>query len=490
MDSAELARTILAELQPRPSERFVLSYLAHGAELRYAALILGPARMASASWPDWQRHHDLDVHLDHGGIPAAFSVAHRGWTAGRTSLTQRAAEKWLAQLVTGSATQVRGGPALSAALGEFQPLLLAREHNRSRASQLVEMAARPVGGVFADVKAKLTPAPLEWPVGSKPHWLLTALGIDAPADPVPTGRLTPYPDPTLVVARLSRRAWIGRVRFRPEEGLLVEVRRERDADPDFHGLIVELTEGDAGELFDARRLALSDVRLPARATTRVWLRLPTLGRAIERSLRLYDRGGELLDVMDPFNFVESVHIGLTVNGAPTTPIVAGDRSGRPKLPERLQALSDVEAQWEWWRSNGLRYRVVRDQRAMRAHLRRRLRRARTHILVIDPYFGKDPRDWEIVEGLTAKVRILTGSAAVRPAGAAAAALARKWVSNPPPYHDRLWILDGRSGVSVGTSVNGLQGQRAYRMAEMDPPEVAEWSAAFETWWRSSGVQSL
>jgi hypothetical protein len=490
MDSSELVRTILAELQPRASERFVLSYLAHGADLRYAALVLGPQRMASVSWPDWQRHHDLDVHLDYGGVPAAFSVTHRAWTAGRTSLTQHAAQRWLSELVTGSGTAVGEAPALRAALGEFQPLLLARENNRSRASHLVEMTARPVGGVFAAVSADPSPAPLEWPIGNKRHWLLTVLGIDAPTDPTPTGRLTPYPDPTLVVARLSRRAWIGRVRFRPEEGLLVEIRREPNADPDFHGLIVELTEGDAGELFDARRLALSDVRLPARAKTRIWLRLPTLGRAIERSLRLYDRAGELLDFMDPFNFVESVHISLTVNDAPVTPIIAGDRSGRPKLPERLQGLRNVEAQWEWWRSNGLRYRVVRDQRAMRAHLRRRLRRASAEVLVIDPYFGKDSGDWAIVEGLDAGVRILTGSAAVRPAGATATAAARKWSSNPPPYHDRLWILDGRSGLSVGTSVNGLQGQRAYRVAEMDPHEVAEWSAAFETWWRSSDAQPL
>lgn len=96
----------------------------------------------------------------------------------------------------------------------------------------------------------------------------------------------------------------------------------------------------------------------------------------------------------------------------------------------------------------------------------------------------------MVDGLGADVRILTGSAAVRPPGAAPAAVARKWSSNPPPYHDRLWILDGRSGLSVGTSVNGLQGQRAYRVAELDPHEVAEWSAAFETWWRSSSAQPL
>lgn len=490
MDSFELAETILSELQPRPSERFVLSYLARGAELRYAALLLGPARMAAMSWPDWHRYHELDVLLDHGGVPATFAATHRGWTAGRVSLTQREAQGWLGQLVAGRATDDGKGPTVRASLGEFQPLLLARERNRSRASHLVEMAARPVGGVFAPVRADPSQAPLEWPIGAEPHWLLTVLGIDAPADPVPDGRLTPYPDPTLVVGRLSRRAWIGRTRFRPDEGLLVEIRRERDADPDFYGLIVELTEGDRGELFDARRLALSDVRLPARAKTRIWLRLPTLGRAVERSLRLYDRAGELLDLMDPFNFVESIEIGLTVNGAPTSPIVAGDRDGPPKLPERLQALRDAEAQWEWWRSNGLRYRVVRDQRAMRAHLRRRLRRARAEVLVIDPYFGTDAGDWSMVDGLDAAVRILTGSAAERPVGAAPGVLARKWISNPPPYHDRLWIVDGRSGLSVGTSVNGLQGRRAYRVAEMDPHEVTEWSAAFETWWRSQRVQPL
>jgi hypothetical protein len=447
--------------------------------------------MSSLSWPDWQRHHDLVVHLDHGGVPAAFSVAHESWTAGRTSLTQRAAQSWLSGIMEGKVAATGGVPALSAAVGDLQPLLLARQHNRSRASQLVEMAARPVSGVVAPIMAEPLPSPLEWPIGTKPHWLLTALGVDARAEPEPSGRLTPFPDPTLVVARLSRRAWIGRVRFRPEDGLQVEVRREPAAYPDFHGLVVELTEGDAGELFDARRLALSDVRLPSRAKTRLLLRLPTLGRGIERSVRLYDRAGELLDFRDPFIFVESIHLSLNVAGSPmTSTVVVGDRRGRPQLPERLQALRDAEAAWERWRSTGLRYRVVRDRRAMRAHLRGRLRRARSEILVIDPYFGIDPGDWSMVEGLGAGVRILTGRAAIRPLGAAPAVTARKWSSSPPPYHDRIWILDGRSGVNIGTSVNGLQGQRAYRVAEIDPPEVAEWSAAFETWWRSPSAHPV
>ncbi len=281
------------------------------------------------------------------------------------------------------------------------------------------------------------------------------------------------------------------MRFRPEERLQVEIRREPAAYPDFHGLVVELTEGDGGELFDSRRLALSDVRLPAKAKTRLSLRLPTLGRGIERSVRLYDRAGELLDFRDPFNFVESIHISLNVRGSPvTSEVVVGDRQDPPQLPERLQALRDAEAAWERWRATGLRYRVVRDQRAMRAHLRRRLRRARSEILVIDPYFGKNPSDWSMVDGLGVAVRVLTGSVAVRPPGAAPAAAARKWSTNPPPYHDRVWILDGRSGVSVGASVSGLQGQRAYRVAEIDPPEVAEWGAAFDTWWRSPSAHAV
>lgn len=88
VDPSELASAVLADLQPRPTERFVLSYLAHAGELHYAALVLGPARMSSMSWADWQKHHDLVVHLDHGGVPAAFSIAHEGWSAGRTSLTR------------------------------------------------------------------------------------------------------------------------------------------------------------------------------------------------------------------------------------------------------------------------------------------------------------------------------------------------------------------------------------------------------------------
>ncbi len=446
--------------------------------------------MASMSWPDWQRHHDLDIRLDHGGVPATFTVSQNTWTAGRASLTQRAAERWLSAMVTQSSVRVGKDLTLRAAVGEFEPLLLARQHNRSTASHLVEMAARPVSGVYAALSAEQVPAPLEWAVGTKPHWLLTLLGIDAPSDPVPPARFARYPRPVVVVGRLSRRAWIGRVRFRPEEGLQVEIRREPDAHPDLHGLVLELTEGSDGELFDSRRLALSDVRLPSRAKTRLWVRLPTLGRRIERSLRLYDRSGELLDFRDPFSFIERVEVNLIVDGGPPHPIVTGDDGARPRLPERLEARSTVEAQWEWWRESGLRYRVVRDQRAMRAHVRRRLRRARSRILVIDPYFGTNPSDWTMVDDLGVDVRILTGSAAIRPVGAAPPVAARKWISNPPPYHDRIVTLDGQSGLSIGASFNGLQGRRAYRVAEIDPPEVEEWSAAFETWWRDPKAAPL
>jgi hypothetical protein len=334
-------------------------------------------------------------------------------------------------------------------------------------------SARPVRGTFVPLSSASTPAPLEWAVGTAPHWLVTLLGIDAPITPAPGGRTAPFAAPGI-------------------DGLQIELRRESSSDPDIPGLVLELTEGDGGELFDSHRLALADVRIPARATTHVWVRMPTLGRQIQRSLRLYSRSGELLDQRDPFYFLESVAIKIQATGAPPAkPFIVGDQSGPPSLPERMQALKDVEAQWEQWRGHGLRYRVVTDRRAMRRHVRQRLRRARSEILLIDPYFAtRDNSDWEIVDGLRAQVRVLTGEDASRPTGAAPAVATRKWMTSPPPYHDRLWLIDGRAGLSIGASVNGLQGRRAYRVGELDPPEVAAWIAAFETWWGSVGATAI
>ena len=481
---------IIERMSLRPSERAVVSLLACDGVLTHASLLFGPRRMVDSSWPEWQIAHGLTVHLHHGGIPATFVHNQGRWTIARIGLTQAAAGGWLAGALDGVSPAVAGLPEFRTSAGEPYPVLIARQHNRSPASQLATASPRPVTGVFVPLEASVPPAPLEWPVGNDPHWLLTLLGLDAPTDPEPEGRLQPFVSPALLVARVSRRAWINDVRFRPDEGLQVDIRREPDSDPDLYGLVLELNEGARDELFDSRRLALADVRLPAKAVTRATLRVPTLGLGLQRSLQLYSRAGDLVDRRDPFGLVEAIHIRVQVAGsraAPTT-VTIGNRAEPPSLPQRLQALRDVDDQWEWWRGHGLRYRVVTEPRDVRRYLRQRLRRARSDILVIDPYFGtKDVADWDVVVGLRATVRVLTGSSATRPAGGASGVLARKWPTAPPPYHDRLWLVDGRAGMHVGASVSGLDGRRAFRVSEIDPPEVTAWIAAFETWWSRAAV---
>ena len=394
----------------------MLSVVACDGTLTHASLIFGPRRMAEVSWPEWQLMHDIDPQLHSGGIPARFVATQGRWSIARSGLSQAAAKRWLGGALGGQTPVLGDIPSFSTQPGEPNPVLLARKHNKSPASSLVQASPRPVRGAYIPLSAPSESAPAEWPVGDAPHWLLILLGIDAPVAPMQPGRLDAFAPAGIVVGRVSRRAWIGRVTFRPEQGLRVELRRESGSDPDFHGLVLELVEGNGGELFDSRRLALADVRLPANAKSRVWVNMPTLGLGIQRTLRLYDRSGELLDQRDPFNFVESIRIDLQIDGSAARTITVGNVDGPPTLPQRLQAMDDVEAAWEAWRRQGLRYRVITDGRAMHRHLRTRLRRARSEVLVIDPYFGVgSPPDWAMVDGLRASVRVLTGSAATRPA---------------------------------------------------------------------------
>jgi hypothetical protein len=277
-----------------------------------------------------------------------------------------------------------------------------------------------------------------------------------------------------------------RVRYSRDAELLDVWLRFEDADP--YELEIDVRETVAGDLADFRRVRLADVPIPAKARRRLTVRLPTLGREIQRSLSLHGRGGELLDERIGFRFIEEVKISLAVNGAPSETIRVGDDRPPPAALERLEGLERVEEAYSWWFLEGARRRVIKGVDAT-GILRRRLRRAQRELLVIDSYFGNDPMDWDLLRNLKVPVRVLTGWKASAPQSALANVTARKWTESPIPFHDRFYLWDN-AGINVGTSPNGLVGDRVFRIDELSAAELGVLRTAFEAWWADSRTVAL
>jgi hypothetical protein len=236
------------------------------------------------------------------------------------------------------------------------------------------------------------------------------LGIDVPTEPSDQ-RLEPPATPGLLVGRVSRRAWINSVRYDADaERFIVGIWLEpRHAD--IHGLVLDVREYVDEELALSAQTPLSAVHIPSRARGRIWIGLPTLGRGLERVVALYDRDGTLLDLYERFRFIESIHTTLQANGSKTT-FVTGQRRPPAAITERFEAFERVERGYRDLLQSGMRRRVVETRRAAVGYLRQRLERVREEVLILHPYFGKDPSDWQILE-LRVQARHIEGAGFTR-----------------------------------------------------------------------------
>jgi hypothetical protein len=149
-------------------------------------------------------------------------------------------------------------------------------------------------------------------------------------------------------------------------------------------------------------------------------------------------------------------------------------------PERLADLERVDEQYAYWLDAGAKRRIIDGVDANKL-LRRRLARADGELLIVDPYFGKNASDWDLLEGLALPVRVLTGKDAKKPAQLFANVQARKWTQGKSPYHDRFYVW-GAGGLNVGASANGLAGHRVFRIDELSVAELRAVRSVFARWW--------
>jgi len=472
---------------------------AGSAHLVAGSVLMGPARMAELSWPEWasadnpdQRAIDLSVYGLDAAEWRAFDVELEEWRLVRAALPLPQALDWLAELLARGKATLPLALTVFAELGTADSLFHLFQHVTTPAGKLAVMAGRPIIGWLHPVGqrpgAPTLPPPSHWRAvtGHPPFSGLSyLLGLSL------EGQRGTGVAQGLLVARLQRDAWIAGLRGgRPDLETFDVILRLEPSRVALWELVIDLEELDGtGALLAARRVPLADLHLPDHGAESVTVRLPTVGRRLTRRLRLYNRQGRLLDAADDVILAEQISIALTVNDIPDRTITVGDNA-TPSLIDRLEALDRSEQQHVELLEAGMPQRVVVNGQDGRRVLSSRLAAARNELLVYDPYFGMDPTDWELFRDVDVPVRLLTSADVAVPAatGRGRALSARRWTERKTPFHDRgyLWS-DG--GLSVGTSPNGL-GNRVTIIDPLEPSVAARMTQLFESWWSDSKAQPL
>jgi hypothetical protein len=469
--------------------------------LSHASLVVGPPRVGEVSWARWRVEHTTRLTWDFGDakdLPPEFVYDHGTFLAGRAVLTVPRARAWLVEAATSGELPAIG--PLPAAHGRFaQPDSLLRIFPRlwTPAARLAGNAIRPLSGfLFAtEQHAGAQTLPSDWDVAGRRilGGAMTALGISVP-DTAWTQRAPAAHG--LLVGRIERRAWFNDVRGGGDYELFELHLGWEPARCDLADLEVELEEWVGDEVAYARRLALGDIQLGDRqgADTAI-VSLPTLGRGVAHSARLHDRDGALLDVTNRSKLIEqaSLTMQFSVAGSDdaTEQTIKVGKAVTPTAAQRLERFDTVERQYRDLLEEGLAERIVTDPSTAIAVVRRQLEGARGELLVLDPYFGADPADWQVLAGISLPVRVLSGSKAQAPPTPMANVDARKLNrlrARTPGFHDRLYLWDG-GGLSVGTSPSGL-GKRDARLDRLGTVEAAGWRALFDAYWASGDYVPL
>lgn len=496
-DSSQSLAAMFDRLRPEPSERIVSSAVfvapTVGAPiLSHASLLLGPPAMGKHSWDSWAARElaPIFAKVPQPELPR-FAISDGGFLAVRETMTVRQARDWLRfALDTGQTASLGFLPHAVVRVGPPKAPALARPGNVTPASAFVAKTVRPVFGfLFRATEEGPTAIPERWAVDpSQPRKpLLDLVGIDV-VDADARIRGAPAP-PGIFLGRISRKAWLARVEYKRDIRQIHVWIRLESVRVDPYALELEVREYVDNDLADSRRLRLADVRLPARVRGRLFVHLPTLGRQLQRTIRLLHRDGELLDERVGFNFIERMEVGMGFGeGAPPTAVRVGDWDESPSLPERLGNLDWIDDEYRKWLERGARRRIVTGS-DYSSVLRSRLARARRELLVIDSYFGKEPSDWSMLDAVGIPIRVLTGWQATPPPIARAGVEARIWTTPPIPFHDRFYLWSG-GGFNIGTSPGGLTGRRLFRIDELSRPEVDVLRTQFNAWWRDPQTAPL
>lgn len=485
-------RELWDRLRVEPDECAVLSAIVEVAEgvvlLRAASLIVGPRELRDVGWPGWrlqevQHPAPTQLQLD---APQSFCLDLGDTIAARTTIAPREAFAWLkAALETGSFPALDTVPAGRAQLASATAPIRVSTQSETAAGDLAVWLGRPVAGYHfrRSVEAPPRLPPDRWELDGSTHYspATTLLGIawfDSPDGADPSG---------LLVGRFERRAWLaGQKLHRDVELYDVRIGFEPDR-ADLADLELEVEERVDGELVIAERLRLEDVDLSeideAEARWRdtgdrpqLVLQLPTLGRSVQRTVRLHTRDGELLDERTRFNLLEKIALTPVFDGHRLATTWTGEKRGPASGVERVAGVERMRSQYAMLRREGLSRRLFEDFDSAKALLRRLLERADGELLVVDPWLS----DWDLLKGLGRPgPRVLVGQGNAGPPAGFAGRVKRWSGKHQAPFHDRFFLWDG-GGVSIGTSA--APSSRLFRLVRIAAPEAAVLGERFALWW--------
>ncbi len=344
---------------------------------------------------------------------------------------------------------VQGSPNLPALESADGPIIVAR-NGGTLASAHVGRLVRASDGVLYSLSA-ISADPASLPT----IWINDDDGIQfASIGGIIAGLYWPNRkeglSPGLVVARLRRQAWIVEPRGTPDptvHDLHIGLDSSRI---DISDLEVQIEESVSGEIVHGRRLRLEEMGVDhTRGHPLITVTLPTLGRAVQRMIRLYERNGELLDLTENAYSVEGVRVTVKIIGEQVVEPSATDGTSAVTFHDRAEALQRVGEQYADWSRRGRAKLIFGPQDDLRAALISRLGQARGRFMVADRYFD----DWSVLDSvhLPKQVLMSKGEPPVNPP----ADLEVRWLrGSPPTLHGRYYLWDG-GGLFVDNSPQGF-----------------------------------
>jgi|GEM_PF-6701338 len=484
MENADVS-ALVDYLNPEGEEIAIVSAVTRTQDnterLLRASIIIGPPGLGVSNWQGWQALHAiLPIGAPEPTNPT-YSTSANEFRTFREVTDVAAATRWLAGVVTtGIGERLGMIPDVQMTIeAPFAPLRISPRMD-SPASTFVTASVRSSTGFFFRGPDVTFDVPTIWSVDQE-SYIDSPLSVGLMCAPgLPGG---------IVLARLERRAWISALRGGEDLGTFdcyLGIESDRI---DVQDLSVSLDEWVNEELVHSQQVRLEDLDVDhVRGEPNIVIRLPTLGSGVERSVRLHDRHGTLLDAsQSKFRIVES--IGLTVKAIDpdeervfTT--IIGRRNSPPKFVDRSSAVDRVRKQYELLFDHGADSTLFLPGSDVRNVMRDRLSQARGVLRIVDRYFGKIALDWTMLDNVSVPIEVLT-SKGIPPPQTSNSGIAVRWITNKPPFHGRAYLWDG-GGFSVDASPDGFGRDPVY--VTPIPPSVSEsWQASFAAWWNVGSI---
>jgi hypothetical protein len=459
--------------------------------LRGASLLVGPDAIGETGWPAWNRAHGNELQRDEAlAIPRKFGVEQDDFVMCRVVMTIDEATKWVDAALNGRAAVLANEMTALTDLGPAKaPIQTAQSSTGGSASFMAHMQ-RPAKGFHFKPRSftRINMPPSEWDFDGETVYgaiaQLTGLAFFFDPKHAPAG---------LFVGRFERRAWIqGQRPHFDEKRYEVKIGLEPDrVDP--ADLEVELEETMDDELLKSIRLSLEDMDLRSESIdmyrqrgkiehTELPVKLPSIGRKVRRSLRLFHRDGHLLDLWPDYVIAETVRLGISVDGSEPTYHTIGEVVTRSSA-DYLSELRDMDAAVRSLREEGTVTRLYESNAEAFKHLDVLFKSIDAEILILDPFFDK----WELIEGLRSGARVLTSKENLKKRTKPPEQLSSKvkvWGLQgvaPVPFHDRFALWTG-GGVTFGASLQNKTSKRLFRMDRMSTDEASVLRARFDDWW--------